>query len=113
MILKVLIDLVILITSILNKIQIRQVKMTELVIFLMNPEHKIQKLVKKHETVFEANVIVQVIQIKWHGFLEFRDQESEIQAVLNYRLGSQLCMMQHWAFVLLIANLFSQKYFWL
>ena len=66
--------------------------MAKFMIFLVNPEHEINELVKEHKTVFEANIMTQIIQVNWQRFLKLWNQESKIQTVLNLWLWCQLRM---------------------
>lgn len=110
---QILIDLVVLVASILDKVQIGQVEVSKLVVLPVDPEHEIDELVQQHEAMLKANIVAQIVQVQRQRFLEFRNQETEIQTVLDLRLRSYLGVVQHRVFVLLVANLFPEEHLWL
>ena len=60
---QVLVYLVVLVASVLNEVQVGQVEVSELVVFLVNPQHEVQELVQQHQAMLESNVVAQVIQV--------------------------------------------------
>lgn len=94
-----MVDCVVLIATVLNKVKVREVEVSELEVLLVDADHEVKKLVEEHKAVFETDVVLKVVEVERECLLEFGNKESKVKAMLQAR-----CSHRHFTMVLVLVR---------